>query len=96
MQCSTVAKGSLSNSCLSQTVKNDTVKTMITHDLRAGDVAVNLDKVTQVARDCLLARMEAIILQVVNSLYVCLDKSGRDWIRDKAEEENQIVECRLD
>jgi len=32
---------------------------------RAGDVAVNLDKVTQVARDCLLARMEAIILQEI-------------------------------
>ena len=31
---------------------------------RAGDVSVNLDAVTQVARDCLLARMEAVILQV--------------------------------
>ena len=40
------------------------LKPKITLDIRAGDVAVNLDKVTQVARDCLLARMEAIILQV--------------------------------
>ena len=31
---------------------------------RSGDPVVNLDAVTQVARDCLLARMEAIILQV--------------------------------
>ncbi len=29
-----------------------------------GENLVNLDNVTQVARDCLLARMEAIILQV--------------------------------
>ena len=32
-----------------------------------GENLVNLDNVTQVARDCLLARMEAIILQVWKS-----------------------------
>ena len=45
--------------------------------LSSDENVVNLDNVTQVARDCLLARMEAIILQVDNKLgYQILDRVG--------------------
>ena len=45
--------------------------------LSSDENVVNLDNVTQVARDCLLARMEAIILQVTNKLgYEILDREG--------------------
>ena len=45
--------------------------------LSSDENVVNLDNVTQVARDCLLARMEAIILQVDNKLgYEILDRVG--------------------
>ena len=36
-------------------------------ETRNGEVDINLDTVTQVARDCLLARMESIILQDIHN-----------------------------